>query len=117
MLNTTTGHSNRDLGLRIGIAVRRYRELAGLTQRVLAARAHVAQPEISHIEQGKRSKLATLDRVSQALAKRLSDLIRFAEDVSDTESVKAEGLAFIKEVKGKRQRAPRATAAAASSRR
>ncbi len=117
MPKKTTEQSDRDLGIRIGVAVRRYRELAGLTQRVLAERAHVAQPEISHIEQGKRSKLATLDRVSQALGKRLSDLVRFAEDIGDTESVKAEGRAFIKEVKSKNRRAPRTTAAVASSRR
>lgn len=93
----------RDLGLRIGVAVRGYRELAGLTQTELAKRVKVAQAEISLIERGKRSKLSTLDRVSEALGQRLSDLIRFAEDVGDTETVVKEARAFVRRVRTQRK--------------
>ena len=101
--------TDRDLGLRIGVAVRRYREQQGWTQAVLAERAQVAQAEISHIELGKRSKLSTLDRVSVALGQRLSDLIRFAEDIGDKESVVREAREFVQKVRG-RLDAPKKTA-------
>ena len=109
-----------NLGLSIGIAVRRYRELARLTQASLAEKANVVQAEISHIEQGKRTCLKTLDRVARALDRRLSDMIRFAEDIPDTATVVREARAFAKRVKGgsgsrgtekmPAKRTPRATA-------
>ena len=99
----------RDLGLRIGVAVRRYREHGGLTQEALAEKVGVDQSEISLIERGKRSKLSTLDRVSEALDRRLSDLIRFAEDVGDSETVKKEARAFVKRVRARKKvNSPRA---------
>jgi transcriptional regulator with XRE-family HTH domain len=89
----------RNLGLRVGVAVRRYREHASLTQAQLAEKVNVAQSEISLIEQGKRSRLATLDRVASALGRRLSDLIRFAEDVGTAEEVAAEAREFVDQAK------------------
>lgn len=91
----------RDLGLRVGVAVRRYREHASLTQAELAAKVNVAQSEISLIEQGKRSRLATLDRVAAALDRRLSDLIRFAEDVGTADEVAMEARDFVDQAKRK----------------
>ena len=93
----------RDLSLRVGVAVRRYREHAALTQAQLAKKAEVAQSEISLIEQGKRSRLTTLDRVAVALDRRLSDLIRFAEDVGTANEVVSEAREFVKKVRLKKR--------------
>lgn len=95
--------TERDLGLRMGVAVRRYRENAGLTQAALAQRANVAQAEISLIERGKRSKLTTLDRVAQALGRRFSEMVRFAEDVGDTHAVVKEARAFVKQARAQKR--------------
>jgi transcriptional regulator with XRE-family HTH domain len=97
--------TDRDLGIRIGVAVRRYREQQGWTQAELAQRAQVAQAEISYIELGKRSKLSTLDRVSIALKQRLSDLIRFAEEIGDSESVVSEAREFVLKTRGRQKTA------------
>ncbi len=97
----------RDLSLRVGIAVRRYREHEALTQTQLAKIVDVAQSEISLIERGKRTRLATLDRVALALNRRLSDLIRFAEDVGTADEVASEARAFVKQA-GEKSRTRRA---------
>jgi len=100
----------RNLGLRIGVAIRRYRELGGLTQAALAAKAGVSQAEVSLIERGERSSLTTLDRVSLALGTRLSDIVRAAEDVGDLASVVAEAREFVRTQRGrlaKQRRSPR----------
>jgi len=91
---------HRDLGLRVGVAVRRYRERAGLTQKDLARKALVTQAEVSLIESGDRCSLRTLDEVSRALNTRLSDIIRFAEDVPDAATVVAEARRFAKAYSG-----------------
>jgi transcriptional regulator with XRE-family HTH domain len=96
--------SKRDLSLRIGVAVRRYREHAALTQAQLAEKADVAQSEISMIEGGKRSSLKTLDEVARASGRRLSDMIRFAEDVGTTQEVAAEARAFVRDARTKQKK-------------
>ena len=85
---------HRDLGLRVGVEIKRHRKREGLTQKALAGKALVTQAEVSLIESGDRSSLRTLDKVSHALNARLSDIIRFAEDVGDRASVVAEAHEF-----------------------
>ena len=94
-------YEERNLGLRVGVAVRGYRQFQDLTQAALAEKASISQPEISLIERGRRSNLATLERVSLALGMRLSEMIRFAEDVEDVESVVQEARAFVREQRDK----------------
>jgi transcriptional regulator with XRE-family HTH domain len=91
----------RNMSLRIGIVVRRDREFLGMTQKDLAEKAEVSQAEISMIERGQRAKLSTLDCVSRALGKRLSELIRFAEEIGTPETLIAETRAFVQETRSK----------------
>ncbi|MDN3265730.1 XRE family transcriptional regulator [Streptomyces sp. CSDS2] len=53
----------------VGERIRRERERAGLSQRDLAARAHLSQPTLTRIETGVRARvtLAELDRIAVAL--------------------------------------------------
>jgi len=87
--------TKRDLNIPIAVAVKRLRELNGYTQLVLAEKAHVTQPEISLIENGKRNNLNTLEQVSLALGKKLSEMIQFAEEVGDKEKVLARTREFL----------------------
>lgn len=82
-----TVHKDRDLGLRIGIIVRRHREHQNMTQADLAKSSKVTQAEVSYIERGKRSHLRTLDRIAHALDMKLSDMIRRAENIGDRKTV------------------------------
>ncbi|MBM3289808.1 MAG: helix-turn-helix transcriptional regulator [Candidatus Hydrogenedentes bacterium] len=86
---------DRDLGLRIGIIVRRYREHQNMTQADLARQSKVTQAEVSYIEHGRRSHLKTLDRVAHALGMKLSDMIRGAEDIGDRKAVLRRAKRFI----------------------
>lgn len=85
MKNTT--NEDRDLGLRIGIIVRRHREHQNMTQADLAKQSKVTQAEVSYIERGKRSHLKTLDRVAGALGMKLSEMIHRAENIGDRKAV------------------------------
>jgi transcriptional regulator with XRE-family HTH domain len=85
----------RDLGLRIGVIVRRYREHQDMTQAELAKNSNVTQAEVSYIERGKRSHLKTLDGVADALGMKLSDMIRHAEDIGDRKAVLRQVREFI----------------------
>ena len=96
-MNAHDTHEQRDLGLRIGVAVRRQREFDGLTQADLAAKAGVSQAAISMVERGKRSNLSTLDRVSLALDKRLSEIVKAAEETGNAAAVISEARAFVAE--------------------
>lgn len=87
MYMKNTVHKDRDLGLRIGIIVRRHREHRHMTQADLAKSSKVTQAEVSYIERGKRSHLKTLDRVAHALDMKLSDMIRRAENIGDRKTV------------------------------
>ncbi len=87
--------TERDLGLRIGVIVRRYREHKRLTQAQLAKSANVTQAEISYIESGKRSHLKTLDHVAFALGMRLSEMMRRAEDIGTGKAVAKQTREFI----------------------
>lgn len=91
----------RDLGVRIGVIVRRNREHKGLTQAELAKKAGVTQAEISYIERGKRAHLKTLDGVSQALDMRFSDMVRRAEDIGDMKTVLRQTREFLKKAGNK----------------
>ena len=96
----------RDLGTRIGVAVRRYREQGGMTQADLAEKTGVGQSEISLIERGKHSKLSTLDRVATALGLRLSGMLHFAEDIGSTKTVVKEARAFVRATRAQRGKKP-----------
>lgn len=110
---------NRDLGLRIGVIVRRHREHQNMTQADLAKHSMVTQAEVSYIERGKRSHLRTLDRVAHALGMNLSDLIRSAEEIGDRKAVLRRAKDFIatldKAINGQKKpaRSSKATAARA----
>ncbi len=82
-----TSNEQRDLGLRIGIIVRRNREHQNMTQSDLAKQSKVTQAEVSYIERGKRSHLKTLDRVADALGMKLSEMIHRAENIGDRKAV------------------------------
>lgn len=101
----------RDLGIRIGVIVRRNREHKTLTQADLAAKAGVSQAEISYIERGKRAQLKTLDCVAQAMGMRFSDMVRFAEDIGDTKTVLRQTRDFLKnarkKLEAKKSRSPK----------
>ena len=92
---------NRDLGIRIGVIVRRNREYEGLTQAELAKKSGVSQAEISYIERGKRTQLKTLDCVAQALDMRFSDAVRRAEDIGDLKTVLRQTRDFLKKAGNK----------------
>ena len=87
--------NSRDLGIYIGVIVKRQRELRALSQSDLALKAGVTQAEISYVERGKRSQLKTLDRIAQAMDVRFSELVRFAEDIGDTKSVIHDARKFV----------------------
>lgn len=74
-----------DLDVRIGIAIGELRKYHKMTQCQLAKKADVSQACISYVEnarRGKQVKLIKLQNISLALGQnRLSDLIRFAEDI------------------------------------
>ncbi|NUM56891.1 MAG: helix-turn-helix transcriptional regulator [Candidatus Hydrogenedentes bacterium] len=88
----------RDLGLRIGVIVRRYREHQDMTQADLAKQSKVTQAEVSYIERGKRSHLKTLDRVAHALGMDLSEMIRRAEAIGDRKAVLQQAQEFIEKL-------------------
>ena len=105
MANGIRRSAARDIGLRVGIAIKRRRAASGLTQVVLGDRAGVSQSEVSLVESGGRSSLATLDRLCAALDVRLSDVVRFAEDVRPLPRVLADIDQFVQA----RKRAERRT--------
>ena len=80
---TAQSEDQANLDLRIGVIVKRLRQLAGLTQSDLAARVNVSQGCISLIECGHRNRgtlnLMLLQSIARELGYNLSDLIRFAE--------------------------------------
>jgi transcriptional regulator with XRE-family HTH domain len=79
-----------DLAARVGTMIRRLREVQGLSQTDLAAKAGVAQSAVSQIEAGKRLvNLNTLYRLGSALGFPASRLLAVAEVGPDTESLAA----------------------------
>jgi transcriptional regulator with XRE-family HTH domain len=65
-----------DISLRTGRAVKRQREAAGLSLRMLAARSGVSPSMISDIERGTKSPtVTTIVRIAQALGVTAADLI------------------------------------------
>ena len=80
-----------DLDLRVGLAVRRLRQVRQMTQSDLAQSAGISQASVSMTENGLRNtrfNLVTLQKMAYALGEnRLSDLIRFAEDVPTTSEI------------------------------
>lgn len=74
-----------DLDVRIGIVIEQLRKHHNMTQWQLAKKAGVSQACISYVEnakRGKQVKLIKLQNISLVLGQnRLSDLIRFAEDI------------------------------------
>ncbi|MEI8195440.1 MAG: helix-turn-helix transcriptional regulator [Phycisphaerae bacterium] len=64
----------------LGRAVRKLREQAGLSQEKFAIRAHLNRSYIGDVERGARNvSLATMERLANALGKRISDLVREME--------------------------------------
>lgn len=91
-LSRATRFQNRDLGIRIGIAIHGLRESSRLTQAALGDRVGITQSAVSQIENGKRMQnLNTLESISLALGLRFSDMIRIAEHPDDPKK-------FIKEI-------------------
>ncbi len=92
--------SHEDIDDRVRIAIKRLREKLGLTQKELAQRAEISQAYVSLTERGRLTQtgrrsagisLKALQKIAQALGMaRLSDLIRFAENVPDVDTVIAE---------------------------
>jgi len=85
-----------NLNQRIGIAIRRLRQLERMSQAQLAGKAEITQGYVSMIENGnanQRINLNTLQRVSCALDLALSELIALAEKVPPLEQTLKEILA------------------------
>jgi transcriptional regulator with XRE-family HTH domain len=91
-----------DLDLRLGVAIKRMRQNKGMTQCELAENAQVTQACISLLENGQRYgnntrvNLKILQRISLTLGRKLSSLIRLAEDSRGPEDAIAELEAYIK---------------------
>ncbi len=88
--------SNRDLNRRIGVILKAYRLRNGLTQKDLARNANVSQGAISHVEQGLRSKLNTLETISLALGSTLSETIARAETARDASTLRRDAKRLLK---------------------
>src|SRR5690554_6406966 len=96
----------RDIGVRISIAVKHLRQLQGITQKMLSRKTGVLQSRISMLENGKRNavlvNLNDLERIAMALGKRrLSDLIKFAEEVPGTDEIIKHTTEAIKKIRHK----------------
>jgi transcriptional regulator with XRE-family HTH domain len=81
-----------DIDYRIGLIIKRLRQVANITQSELARQVGVSQSTISLIETGQRNNRSINLRVFQRIARvigfsRLSDLISFAEDISSPEAI------------------------------
>jgi transcriptional regulator with XRE-family HTH domain len=73
--------SNQRLAAAFGVALRRQRERAGLTQEQLAERADVSARFISFLETGKRQpSLSAIEALSSALEMRMTILVDDAEN-------------------------------------
>ena len=71
--------------LNTGFKIAHYREQKGWTQAELAAKAGMAQANLSNIEKGKRDlNVSTLVRLGRALEVRAAELIDEEESVSST---------------------------------
>lgn|GEM_PF-1171751 len=90
-------NSKRDLNLRLGIAVRRLRQQAALSQTELARTAGITQPALSMIEGGKRTNLNTLEQVARALDRKLCEMIWLAERPGDKKTVIREAREFFRD--------------------
>lgn len=84
-----------DLGLRIGIIIRRARRLQDLTQKELAKKAGISQAEISQIEKGGRLRLKTLQQVTRGLGQSLGEMITYAESFGDAGTELARARTFV----------------------
>lgn len=82
--------SQFNLAARVGILIRRLRDVQGFSQAELANRAGVTQGALSQIEAGKRLiNLNTLYRLGDALGMLPSRLLALAEIGPDKESLAA----------------------------
>ena len=61
------GFAEAKAELAVGIAIARAREARQLTQRDLAAKTGIRQPQIARIERGQTPNVATLARIASAL--------------------------------------------------
>lgn len=88
--NNPAAESVANMDLRLGKAIKGLRKYLRMTQSELAEHAQVSQSYISLTENGHRKvrpNLKMLQRIAYALGqRRLSDLIRFTEDMPDAES-------------------------------
>ncbi len=73
-----------------GIIIRKLRMQKGLTQDVLSGLAGIARSHLAMIEAGnKDAAMDTLWRIADALALRLSEVIRMIEDYQDHDASQA----------------------------
>ena len=74
--NQCEGMPTSDLRKLVGQRVRRTRELAGLSQEELAARARLDRTAIGKIERGERGvTIATLQKIAKSLKSSISELL------------------------------------------
>lgn len=80
----TTWEEERDFLFRIGLSIKKYRCIAGLSQEQLSALIECDKNTVGNIERGERdSRLTTLYHLAKGLGVNCSRLIRDTESASD----------------------------------